>query len=421
MNNMKKIQKQWISLVFIAVLLSSNIVYASEATQIEDLEAAIAYFNEGEYNNALIILSALDSNEIRDSYLDECNRLLKTVKIESEKVATRIIDALAEQGITVDTYLFVFQAEQLKTLDLSDCDIQDLSFTASFSNLESLTLDNNEISDIYPLKDLYQLKNLSLTGNRIDDLLPLYNLSNLIELSLSDNDITELNGLEGLTKLETLDLSYNYVQSLIPVRDIGTLEILNLYCNNISYLGVFKDMTQLKELYIGQNRFNRLDGLEDLENLEVLDMRQDQHLWQEHLLDVFFDDGEIAPPKRQMHRGDVVIDDTLGSLKNLRVLVIQDAGIEDISYLTELPYLEELVLDYIGKIRYQATDISVIGELKQLKKLSLGRENSEGWDVSFVENLTNLTHLSLRGTTDVGYVKPCWIDPVGISGHQWIC
>jgi Leucine-rich repeat (LRR) protein len=90
---------------------------------------------------------------------------------------------------------------------LTDYDIEPLTH---MTNLQTLYLDNNLISDITPLANLISLTHLSLgcahtgAGNRIRDLTPLSGLTNLEELVLSSNLVSDLTPLSGLTNLKRL-------------------------------------------------------------------------------------------------------------------------------------------------------------------------------------------------------------------------
>ena len=55
-------------------------------------------------------------------------------------------------------------------------------------NLETLSLPNNQISDISPLIVMRYLKNLNLENNQVEDVSPLL-LLNLSSLNLSDNPL----------------------------------------------------------------------------------------------------------------------------------------------------------------------------------------------------------------------------------------
>ena len=83
-------------------------------------------------------------------YLAECERLLKTIEIKNPDVAGIIKKALKDHGMPVYEYLYVYQVEELESLDLSGCRIEDLDFISNFTNLKELNLNKNAISDLTP-------------------------------------------------------------------------------------------------------------------------------------------------------------------------------------------------------------------------------------------------------------------------------
>jgi Leucine-rich repeat (LRR) protein len=91
------------------------------------------------------------------------------------------------------------QEEQILGLGLHDCGIQDLQqiivFLQNLSQLQSLDLSYNKISDYSFLQNLSQLQSLDLSGNKISDISFLQNLSQLQSLGLSGNKISDISFL----------------------------------------------------------------------------------------------------------------------------------------------------------------------------------------------------------------------------------
>ncbi|OBQ15375.1 MAG: hypothetical protein AN481_19725, partial [Aphanizomenon flos-aquae LD13] len=65
----------------------------------------------------------------------------------------------------------------------------------TLTNLTSLDLRENQISDIKPLSNLTNLTSLDLWENQISDIKPLSNLTNLTSLSLAGNQISDIKPL----------------------------------------------------------------------------------------------------------------------------------------------------------------------------------------------------------------------------------
>ena len=77
----------------------------------------------------------------------------------------------------------------LESLRLEDNNVSDVSSLSGLSNLASLYLDNNNVSDVSPLSGLRFLRKLSLRNNRIADLSPL-----VANSGLAQGDVVEVRG-----------------------------------------------------------------------------------------------------------------------------------------------------------------------------------------------------------------------------------
>ena len=77
---------------------------------------------------------------------------------------------------------------------------------ANLTQLESLDLGKNQISDLKPLAGLTELKYLYLWGNQVRDVSPLAGLVNLVALYLEGNPIQDASPLASLTKLRYTDI-----------------------------------------------------------------------------------------------------------------------------------------------------------------------------------------------------------------------
>ena len=69
----------------------------------------------------------------------------------------------------------------------SSQNIASLEGIEQYSNITSLALDHNQISDISPLNNLTKLRYLALDDNKIIDISPLKNLINLEELHIRES------------------------------------------------------------------------------------------------------------------------------------------------------------------------------------------------------------------------------------------
>ena len=353
----------------------------------EKFQLAAQLFNDGDYYNAYILFQELDGYDTGD-YLAECERLLKTIEINNPNVVGVIKKALKDRGMPIYEYLYVYQAEELESLDLSECRIDDLGFISDFTNLKELNLNKNAISDLTPLKDLYALERLSLGENNISDTLPLYNLTNLQYLDLNDNLLDNVSGLSNLTSLREVDLSTNNINTLDGLNNLEHLESVDLSYNYIYSVSALEN-SPIKELNIMNTNINDLGAVANLPELEVLTTGF-RYIWKGN-------EGYLLTRKYEMDHHFFLGITGLESLtghQNLKYLNISrlEATNGTLEPLTTIPNLESLIFHhYTGQ-----ADPESLGKLVNLKELTLDSFLYGFGDTSFLVNLTKLEKLSIE-------------------------
>ena len=161
----------------------------------------------------------------------------------------------------------------LRSLNLFYNQISDLSPLAGLTNLQMLDLDFNQISDLSPLAGLTNLQVLGLEGNQISDLSPLAGLTNLWLLSLNSNQISDLSPLAGLINLQELYLYNNHqISDLSPLAGLTNLQVLYLYNNQISDLSPLAGLTNLQDLRLHYNQISDISPLAGMTNLWNLNL-----------------------------------------------------------------------------------------------------------------------------------------------------
>ncbi|NCA91885.1 leucine-rich repeat domain-containing protein [bacterium] len=114
-------------------------------------------------------------------------------------------------------------------IDFSNLGITSVKGLEYFTNAIGYNFVNNNISDIYPLKDLYKMKYLDLSNNKVADIQHLSYLDNLEVLALRLLPISTIEPLQYLPNIRRLDLYYN--------ENISTFEYLSQY-KNLFYLDI---------------------------------------------------------------------------------------------------------------------------------------------------------------------------------------
>ena len=252
--------------------------------------------------------------------------------------------------------------EQFTSLSLPWKNIFSLKGLEYAVNLKSLNLSNNFIEDITPLEKLVELEDLNLTNNKIKDPKSLAKLTKLSQLVLRKNLMNNLDFLNDL-KVESLDISMNsvlkdYIPNNLKLENLRSLNLSGIGLDNISFLknagklerlvaeeNAIKDLTPLAELktlrtlYLDRNNISDITALKDLASLEEL------LLYKNNIENV-----AALKDKKYLYR--LMLNDNLG-LKNIDALKdvpnissidISNTSVTDISVLKDAKYLYYIAL-----------------------------------------------------------------------------
>jgi len=163
-------------------------------------------------------------------------------------------------------YSNIFKSiKNINSLTINNTNISDISFLLEFKSITILDLGYNNISNIDCLRKFHSFYNLDLNNNKLKEFIGVWNIKNSLNLShnkiknivinsksylvnLSNNKITDITNLF-LSKVEYLNLNNNrikslYVDNLINLHSLnisnnmleGKLELLNKPSNNVNPL-----------------------------------------------------------------------------------------------------------------------------------------------------------------------------------------
>lgn len=334
-----------------------------------------------DYVNAIAILESSTSGD--EKIKTEIERLKKAKedydsgKIvvicgEQYDVETTVLD-LSGKGAGSAALKDVAKLTELTSLKLSDNKISELDFLSSLKKLSSLDLSNNKISDISPLKKLSSIRTLHLDGNEIKDFSPLYGLDSLSMLTIGDMDIKQsqlkklkeelpdciiysddakedvieikLGGKTFDNNVTELDLSGCDVHDISLLSVCTKLKKLDLSDNSISDISALVDMPELAELDLSNNRISDISPLMSVSKLTYLNLAGNRIKSVAALQDL------TSLTELNLSSNELGGIAAVGRLTNLKTLWMDDTGLKDAS-------LEELY------------------GLKNLKKLSI-KDNSE--------------------------------------------
>ncbi len=171
--------------------------------------------------------------------------------------------------------------EVLKLTRLSDRGIiADLTGIQHATNLQSLSLTNNDIHDISLLSGLTKLERLLIRGNPIEDISPLSNLTNLRILNMGNIEgVVDLSPLAALTRLEHLNLAgCETIVDITPLANLTKLTILTMDDNQIVDISPIRHLTNLTMLTLHNNRIADVSPISNLDRLETLDISRNRTL-----------------------------------------------------------------------------------------------------------------------------------------------
>ncbi|EHD1581859.1 LPXTG cell wall anchor domain-containing protein [Listeria monocytogenes] len=184
----------------------------------------------------------------------------KNVKaISPDKISVIFPDAALAEVIrntlgksSVDDVVTQAELDTITQVSAQSKGVVDISGVENLTRVSWLVLNNNEISDLSPVKDLKNLYNLQLNNCRlsVSDLSSISNLTRLTSLYLDDNDISELSLLANLTALEWLSLDNNEISDLSGISNLRMLVYLSLNNNQISDVSPLKRLSNLNALHI---------------------------------------------------------------------------------------------------------------------------------------------------------------------------
>lgn len=255
-------------------------------------------------------------------------------------------------------------------LDLSGCDVHDITLLSACTKLEKLDLSDNSISDISALVDLPNLKELDISNNRISDISPLMSVP----------------------KLEYLNLSGNRIKSVAALQDLSGLTELNVSGNELGSIAAIGRLTNLKTLWMDKVSLSDadLEELYNLKNLKKLSIKDNADL----------SEAAVATLKKKLSgcsisHSELKSEIVLGG-KSFAVdaenVEANGLGLSDISKVSGFTNVKHLDLSHNSISR-----LSPLSTLKTLETLDLS--NNSISDISALASLKNLKQLWLNGNS----------------------
>ncbi|MEJ1280796.1 leucine-rich repeats and guanylate kinase domain containing [Cricetulus griseus] len=185
-------------------------------------------------------------------------------------------------------------------LNLSNCELVDVSVLCDYIHLQKLNLSANkiegmrqqlvcsksEIAEVVTVEmdcaekvstpversnTTHFLSNslMKRSNNEIEDISGIENCVCLTHLSLAANKITAINGL-GTLPIKVLCLRHNNIETITGLEDLKALQKLDLSYNRISSLQGLENHDLLEMINLEDNKIEELSEIEYIENLPML-------------------------------------------------------------------------------------------------------------------------------------------------------
>lgn len=229
-----------------------NFTMPKEASNYADLQ----YFN---YLETLVIEDGISSQIHNIEHLTE----LKELKISNTTISTEDLALIAA-------------LPELNKLTLENCNLSNIDSLSAASKLSYLDLNNNVIRDISALETMTDLKELNLQNNAVVDLSSISQLVKLSKLNVSTNALTTLAPIETLVELTELSANTNQIDSITGISNLTKLTKLDLAHNQLTDISDLSNCTELTELIVSNNDLDSVSCLSSLKKLLRVDFSFNQ-------------------------------------------------------------------------------------------------------------------------------------------------
>ncbi|MGL5041938.1 MAG: leucine-rich repeat domain-containing protein [Culicoidibacterales bacterium] len=248
------------------------------------------------------------------------------------------------------------------------------------TNLEEITLNGQNITDVSDLAKLKKLRVVGMRGNNVQDLTPLASIKTLEELYLAENKITSIRDIATLKTLKVLDLDGNRIIDITPLSGLINLEKLYLGDNRIEDIEPLRYLSKLTSLFADGNRLTDVTVLKQAKKLTYVTL---------------FEQVIILPSVDPTERVTVTnpIKDEYGAAVSVPTYLINDGGtydaqtnsvsfantrgLEDVSYRFQTPItINGTAVSFTGSVRLPLTGKALYNTPPTIKaadvKLTLG-------------------------------------------------
>ena len=288
-----------------------------------------------------------------------------------------------------------------------DTSIADLAAVATLTNLKSLDLKGNEISDLTPLRGLIYLEHLNLESNKVIELKPIASLSRLESLNIKNNKISDVSALANLGSLRSLVLNCTMIEDLRPLVSLSNLTHLEAVHTDFLDVKIIANLQSLRSLDLQSTEITDIRALALLVNLEHLGIS-----------DVVLSDNDLKSITKLRNLSSISLDNTaildisaFLKLRNLSKFSISNCELFDIEPITGLSNLQDLSLtktkirnytpilslpnlQFLHLSNITSRNIPTLIQLKTLKKLTISNSEIPKDQINALENALPETEIT---------------------------
>lgn len=191
-------------------------------------------------------------------------KLLDPAATELSLEALKAVRYLDASGLKIKSLDGLQHCENLREVDISENEIDDLQPLAGLSKLITLRAVGNRVSDLTPLNQMSQLRELIIDRNAVKSLEPLNGCVALNRISAAENEIQDLAPLSKMTQLHTLLLADNLIEDLGPVAQLPRISLLDVRRNRVSRIDPLLQCDRLQWTFLQGNRVSNIESLSEL-------------------------------------------------------------------------------------------------------------------------------------------------------------
>ena len=375
--------------------------------KLENLNTLNVYYQYNYSTNNEVDFSPL--SELSNSNLEQ---LCVQAPYASTTLDIKLLNCINIDSLTLSLPLTNLEElnkfNNLTRLNITDSNIDDISFISNLKQLENLVLSSNKIRDISPLKSLEKLYYINLTKNPIDiekeanaEVIQFFKdkqvMIEIDEYRESDNIIFEDNVFKQCLLNSNVDLNNDEEISQYEMEQLTSLYIYPNYPDDIASIKEIAYAKNLTTLTLNSNSTNSnleldLTPISKLNNLTSLSFSR-------YYKDLAgFEILKDLPKLEQLSISssyDETIDLTnLGNYTNLNKLTLNASiPMTNLEELEKLTNLKELSISAYGQANTYTFDASILQKNTNLEKLNLSGYIS---NVESVFELTNLIELTLN-------------------------